>query len=88
MMLQVFPGIAAITAFTINKEDAGFGSILQIGFAFAIGISFVSTRRPWCIRDARADHSDKAIITCASTSGGHFNPAITICFAVWQGFPW
>jgi glycerol uptake facilitator-like aquaporin len=19
---------------------------------------------------------------------GHFNPAITICFAIWQGFPW
>ncbi|KAK5138029.1 hypothetical protein LTR08_005826 [Meristemomyces frigidus] len=28
-----------------------------------------------------------AIITCAATSGGHFNPAITICFVVWQGFP-
>ncbi|KAJ9612581.1 hypothetical protein H2200_004178 [Cladophialophora chaetospira] len=29
-----------------------------------------------------------AIITCAPTSGGHFNPAITICFAIWKGFPW
>lgn len=29
-----------------------------------------------------------AIITCASTSGGHFHPAITLCFAIWQGFPW
>lgn len=29
-----------------------------------------------------------AIITCAPTSGGHFNPAITLCLAVWQGFPW
>lgn len=29
-----------------------------------------------------------AIITCAPISGGHFNPAITISFAVWQGFPW
>lgn len=29
-----------------------------------------------------------AIITCAPTSGGHFNPAITISFCVWQGFPW
>ncbi|KAI5194891.1 aquaporin-like protein [Aureobasidium subglaciale] len=29
-----------------------------------------------------------AIITCGSTSGGHFNPAMTICFATWQGFPW
>lgn len=65
----MFPGIAAITAFTINKEEAAFGSLLSVGLAFALGIAF-------------------AIITCASTSGGHFNPAITICFAVWQGFPW
>ena len=28
-----------------------------------------------------------AIITCAPTSGGHFNPAITISLCVWQGFP-
>lgn len=28
------------------------------------------------------------IICCAGTSGGHFNPSITICFAIWQGFPW
>lgn len=68
-----FPGIAAITTFTINAESplgvTAFGSIFQIGWAFAIGIAF-------------------AIITCAPTSGGHFNPAITICFAIWQGFPW
>ena len=69
VFFYVFPGIAAITAFTIAKEDAAFGSIFQVGWAFAIGIAF-------------------AIITCASTSGGHFNPAITICFAIWQGFPW
>ncbi|KAK0255080.1 hypothetical protein B0A54_05904 [Friedmanniomyces endolithicus] len=69
VFFYVFPGIAAVTTFTLNKEDAGFGSLLQVGFAFAIGIAF-------------------AIITCASTSGGHFNPAITICFATWQGFPW
>ncbi|CAG8982296.1 hypothetical protein HYALB_00004530 [Hymenoscyphus albidus] len=29
-----------------------------------------------------------AIIVCGSTSGGHFNPAITLCLAIWQGFPW
>jgi hypothetical protein len=27
-------------------------------------------------------------VTCAPTSGGHFNPAITLCFAFWKGFPW
>lgn len=73
VFFYVFPGIAAITTFTINGDSplgaSAFGSIFQIGWGFAIGIAF-------------------AIITCASTSGGHFNPAITICFAVWQGFPW
>ena len=29
-----------------------------------------------------------AIITCASVSGGHFNLAVTIAFAIWTGFPW
>ena len=59
----------AVAAFTINKEDAGFGSLLQVGFAFALGIAF-------------------AIMTCAPVSGGHFNPAVTISLAIWQGFPW
>ncbi|KAL6719511.1 hypothetical protein ACLMJK_003752 [Lecanora helva] len=73
VFFYVFPGIAAVTAFTINGDSplgvTAFSSLFQIGWAFAIGIAF-------------------AIITSASTSGGHFNPAITICFAVWQGFPW
>ena len=68
-----FPGIASIAAFTLNTTSplgvTAFGSLFQIGWAFAIGIAF-------------------AIITCGPTSGGHFNPAITICFAIWQGFPW
>lgn len=69
----VYPGIASIASFTLNLENpvgvTAFGSIFQIGWAFAVGIAF-------------------AIITCASTSGGHFNPAITIALALWQGFPW
>ncbi|CAK3823966.1 glycerol uptake facilitator [Lecanosticta acicola] len=69
VFFYVFPGIAAVTSFTINQQNAAFGSLFQVGFAFAMGIAF-------------------AIITCAPTSGGHFNPAITICFAMWQGFPW
>ena len=73
VFFYVFPGIASVASFTLNAENAigvtAFGSLFQIGWAFAIGIAF-------------------AIITCAPTSGGHFNPAITICFAVWQGFPW
>ena len=73
VFFYVFPGIASIASFTINGESplgvTAFGSLFQIGWAFAFGIAF-------------------AIITCAPTSGGHFNPAVTICLAVWQGFPW
>ncbi|KAE9984017.1 hypothetical protein EG328_009274 [Venturia inaequalis] len=73
VFFYVFPGIAAIASFTLNTEGplpvSFFSNLLQVGFAFAIGIAF-------------------AIITCAPVSGGHFNPAITICFAIWQGFPW
>lgn len=82
VFFYVFPGIASVASFTLattnpvaNPVSAGgigvpvFGSIFQIGWAFAIGIAF-------------------AIITCAPVSGGHFNPAVTLCFAIWQGFPW
>nr|POE93575.1 putative aquaporin nip-type [Quercus suber] len=67
--VYVLPGIASTAAFTIHDANPFYGSILQVGLAYAIGIAF-------------------AIITCAPTSGGHFNPAVTICFAVWQDFPW
>lgn len=29
-----------------------------------------------------------AITICAPVSGGHFNPGISLCFAIWGGFPW
>jgi len=69
VFFYVYPGIASQASFFLNNTEPAFGSIFQIGWAYAIGIAF-------------------AIITCAATSGGHFNPAVTICFAVWQGFPW
>jgi glycerol uptake facilitator-like aquaporin len=69
VFFYVYPGIASQASFFLNNTEPQFGSLLQIGFAYAIGIAF-------------------AIITCGPTSGGHFNPAITLCFAIWQGFPW
>ena len=68
-MISSYPGIASTASFFINGTEPAFGSLFQIGWAYAIGIAF-------------------AIITCAATSGGHFNPAVTLCFAIWQGFPW
>jgi glycerol uptake facilitator-like aquaporin len=73
VFFYVFPGIASVASFTLHGTSplgvTAFGSIFQIGWAFAMGIAL-------------------AIITCGPTSGAHFNPAITICFAIWQGFPW
>ncbi|KAF2801911.1 aquaporin-like protein [Mytilinidion resinicola] len=69
VFFYVYPGIASTAAFFLNDTEPIFGSLFQIGWAYAIGIAF-------------------AIITCGPTSGGHFNPAITLCFAYWQGFPW
>ncbi|TVY58030.1 Aquaporin-3 [Lachnellula cervina] len=69
VFFYVYPGIASTASFFLNDTEPAFGSLFQIGWAYAIGIAF-------------------AIIICASTSGGHFNPAVTICFAMWQGFPW
>jgi len=69
VFFYVYPGIASTASFFLNGTQPIYGSLFQIGWAYAIGIAF-------------------AIITCAATSGGHFNPAVTICFAIWQGFPW
>ncbi|TVY22796.1 Aquaporin-3 [Lachnellula hyalina] len=69
VFFYVYPGIASQAAFFLNGTQPAFGSIFQIGWAYAIGIAF-------------------AIIVCGPTSGGHFNPAVTLCLAVWQGFPW
>lgn len=97
VFFYVFAGISATTVFTINQENAAFGSIFQIGtftFPFQIFQSFLKKNPPFSSPPpskpgaAFALGIAFAIITCASTSGGHFNPAITICFAIWQGFPW
>lgn len=34
------PGIAATASFILNTEQAAFGSLFQVGFAFALGIAF------------------------------------------------
>jgi len=77
VFFYVFPGIASVASFTLATTN-GVGAEVGIpvfGSLFQIGWGF-------------AIGIAFAIITCASTSGGHFNPAITLCFAIWQGFPW
>jgi glycerol uptake facilitator-like aquaporin len=64
--VRSYPGIASQASFFLNGTEDVFGSLFQIGWAYAIGIAF-------------------AIIICGPTSGGHFNPAVTLCLAIWQG---
>ena len=73
VFFYVFPGIASVASLLVNAENPLGASVF--GSFFQIGWGF-------------AVGIAFAIITCAPTSGGHFNPAITIAFAVWQGFPW
>lgn len=72
VFFYVFPGIASVASFTINATNPL--GVTAFGSLFQVGWSF-------------ALGIAFAIITCASTSGGHFNPAVTISLCVWQGFP-
>ncbi|RMZ82361.1 hypothetical protein DV737_g2103, partial [Chaetothyriales sp. CBS 132003] len=73
----VFPGIASVATFVLSGTSTGAKDLglAAFGSIFQIG---------WAFTLGIAF----AIITCAPVSGGHFNPAITLCFAIWQGFPW
>ena len=39
-LLSVYPGVASTASFLLNKTEPAFGSIFQIGWAFALGIAF------------------------------------------------
>ncbi|KAL9619962.1 MAG: hypothetical protein Q9160_005431 [Pyrenula sp. 1 TL-2023] len=82
VFFYVFPGIAAVGSFylalpysTTEFSEHRQPETTAFGNILTVGFAF-------------AIGIAFAIITCAPTSGGHFNPAITICLALWQGFPW
>lgn len=72
VFFYVFPGIASVASFTLNASSPL--GVAAFGSLFQVGWSF-------------AIGIAFAIIICAPTSGGHFNPAVTIALCVWQGFP-
>ncbi|EKM54526.1 uncharacterized protein PHACADRAFT_210322 [Phanerochaete carnosa HHB-10118-sp] len=59
---------SALGYVTGNIIGEPISSLLQIGFAYTLGILF-------------------ALVTCASTSGGHFHPGFTISQVLYRGFP-
>jgi len=66
----VYCGVGANIAWntTTILGQSGVGSLLTVGFGYAIGIVL-------------------AITICFATSGGHFNPAVTVCMMIFKGFP-
>lgn len=73
VFLYVFPGMASVAGFVLNvgKTDP---PVTTYSSFFQIGFAF-------------ALGIMFAIVIAGPTSGGHFNPAVTISLAVWQGFP-
>lgn len=72
VFFYTLPGIASVASLLLNT--AGPLPVSVFGSFFQTG---------WCFGFGIAF----AIITCAATSGGHFNPCVTIAFAVWHNFP-
>ena len=70
-----------------NTIERRYSGIASVG-SFVINDSDAATGSIFQIGWAFAIGIAFAIIICAPTSGGHFNPAITISFALWKGFPW
>jgi len=73
VFFYVYPGIASTAAFILNQNNPT--PDLQFSSMLQIGFAYMAGIA-------------FAIITCASTSGGHFHPAMTLAFAIFQDFPW
>ncbi|KAL1998222.1 hypothetical protein VTN02DRAFT_6623 [Thermoascus thermophilus] len=73
VFFYVFSGLCSIATFLLNSQSEL--GVTAYGSFFQMGWAF-------------AIGIMFAIIVAGPTSGGHFNPAVTICFALWQGFPW
>ncbi|CRG91306.1 putative membrane protein YFL054C [Talaromyces islandicus] len=72
--LHSFPGVASVAGFFLHASTQEPPVTAYSSF-FQIGLAF-------------AMGIMFAIVIAGPTSGGHFNPAVTISLAVWQGFPW
>ncbi|KAI0156341.1 aquaporin-like protein [Xylariaceae sp. FL1272] len=73
VFFYVFPGLASTAAFILNLQSPV--GVSAFSSFFQIGLAY-------------AIGIAFAVIVAAPTSGGHFSPAVTISFAIWQGFPW
>ncbi|KAI0065096.1 aquaporin-like protein [Artomyces pyxidatus] len=65
-----YAGVGATAPYVLGNilKLEGVGSLLTIGFSYALGIVM-------------------ALVVASGTSGGHFNPAVTIVWVLFKGFP-
>ncbi|KAF3406556.1 Aquaporin-3 [Talaromyces pinophilus] len=73
VFLYVFSGLASVAAFITNGASKE-PPVTAFSSFFQIGLAF-------------ALGIMFAIVIAGPTSGGHFNPAVTVALTVWQGFP-
>jgi glycerol uptake facilitator-like aquaporin len=74
-LVDSFSGVASVASFILDAAPGGPVPVTAYSSFFQIGFAF-------------ALGIMFAIIVAGPTSGGHFNPAITISLAICQGFPW
>lgn len=79
VFFYVFPGVAATASLFFASANAAAPATTAPNAAVYGSILNVAFAFGFGIAFA--------IITSASVSGGHFNPAITVCFVIFQGFP-
>lgn len=79
VFFYVFPGVAATATLTFSAIDAAAPNTTAPNAAVYGSLLNVGFAFGFGIA--------YAIITSAHVSGGHFNPAITIAFTIFQGFP-
>lgn len=70
-----FTGVASIASFVLHAADGEAVPVTAYSNFLLIGLAFGLGIMI-------------AVTVAGPTSGGHFNPAITISLAIWQGFPW
>ncbi|KAF5392902.1 hypothetical protein D9757_001001 [Collybiopsis confluens] len=86
MLLIIFgTGVVCQVVLSGNPEVAPSqkGEYLSISFGWAVVVSFLTQLIVTIILGAGL-----GVWASLGISGGHINPAVTLAFAVWRGFPW
>ncbi|KAJ3978615.1 putative aquaporin 4 [Lentinula detonsa] len=90
VMILIIFGTGVVSQVVLSSNPAVAptpkGEYLSISFGWAAGNIFGRLR--FCLLTTPLKGTALGVWVCLGISGGHINPAITIAFATWRGFPW